>query len=289
MYIVYLVKYKGDKLPPYYIGSTSLKKIKNGYRGSIKSRKYKNIFKDELKNNLHLFEYEILGEYESRKDALKNELKKQKELNVVKSDLYFNESFASVNGMFGRDVKGKNNPMYGKKNEIIAINVLTNKKIRVSKEIFKSNINLSGHTLGMLTVLLRKTGEKIRINKKDYNNKIHLQHNKGKKVSNKTKLKLSKMRKGYITAKDWDGKFHRVHKNDKRFKSGEFGNTTSKRWIITDLKGNKFKTFNFIKFFTDNRLQRPQKHNINIDGIINFSGKPYKLISTNGWIVKCLD
>ncbi len=30
MYCVYLTTYSGDKLPPYYIGSTSIAKISNG-------------------------------------------------------------------------------------------------------------------------------------------------------------------------------------------------------------------------------------------------------------------
>lgn len=45
-YVVYLIKYLGDKLPPYYIGSSTETKLKNGYCGSISSKKYKIIFKD---------------------------------------------------------------------------------------------------------------------------------------------------------------------------------------------------------------------------------------------------
>ena len=288
MYAVYLVKYKGDKLPPYYIGSTTIKKLDNGYRGSVKSKKYKKIFKKELIENPHLFEYEILSKHKDRREALNYELEEQKKCDVVKSDLYFNMSFASVNGMFGMDVSGDLNPMYGKTKEVVAINILTNEKVRVTKEEFDLNVNLSGHTLGIINVY-DENGKIIRINKNDFSLIKHKHINTGRKHTDKLKNKLSKMRKGFITAKDWSGNFHRVNKYDKRFKNGEFGNTTSKRWIITNSDGDEFKTFNFVKFFKDNGLQRPNKNNIGPDGVITFLGRPYKLKSTNGWKVKCLD
>jgi hypothetical protein len=315
-YVVYLVTYSGDKLPKYYIGSTSIEKINNGYLGSVKSKKWKTIFELEIKNNKELFNSEILSYHETRQDALSEELRIQKEQNVVKSNEYINESLASKNGFFGMAITdehkimlskiakethekgklhkltpmcGKNNPMYGKTNEVVAINVLTNKKVRVSKKVFDSDINLSGHTIGFVSVIEIETGKKITITKEEFkrgkNNYKH--HNKDKKHSDELKNKLSEMRIGYITAKDWEGKFHRIHKDDIRLKNGEFGNTTSKRWVITDLDGNEYKTFNFRAFFNDNCLQYPRKENI-IDGVIKFKIKS-KNKSTNGWKVKCLD
>jgi hypothetical protein len=289
MYVVYLVKYKGEKLPPYYVGSTNLKKIENGYRGSIKSKKYKKIFKEELKKSPELFEYEILSEHKTRKEALKYELNKQIELDVVKSNEYFNESLASVDGMFGRDVSGELNPMFGKTNEIIAIDVRNGEKIRVSKGEYNKNPNLSGHTLGMVTVLDNNSGKFIKIKINEYDSIKHTHLNVGKKHDEDTKLKLSEMRKGYITAKDWGGKFHRIHKNDIRFKNGEFGNTNSKRCIIWDLEGKEYKVFNFRGFFKENGLQRPNKKNIDDRGVIHMSGIPKKLKPINGWRVKFLD
>ena len=44
MYCVYLTVYSGNLLPMFYIGSSSVKKIQNGYCGSISSKKYKNVF-----------------------------------------------------------------------------------------------------------------------------------------------------------------------------------------------------------------------------------------------------
>ncbi len=113
MYCVYLVSYKGSNHPPYYIGSTSIEKIQNGYLGSPKSIKWINILKEEMKNK-DLYEVSILQTTKTRKKAIDIELKIQKHFEVVKSDLFWNESYASPNGFFGRDVSGKNNPMYGK-------------------------------------------------------------------------------------------------------------------------------------------------------------------------------
>jgi len=118
MYCVYITTYSGYKLPKYYIGSTSTKKIESEkYYGSISSKKWKSIFKEELKNNKHLFSVKINSQHSTRDEALKEELRLQIENNVIKSTDYMNESLALINGMFGRDVSGKNNPMFGKKRE----------------------------------------------------------------------------------------------------------------------------------------------------------------------------
>jgi len=65
-YIVYITKYKGNLLPPFYIGSSYEEKILNGYNGSIRSKKYKEIYKKEQKENKHLFITRILSYHETR-------------------------------------------------------------------------------------------------------------------------------------------------------------------------------------------------------------------------------
>jgi len=113
-YCTYLTHYTGDKLPEWYIGSTSIKKILNGYNGSVTSKKYKTIWNSERKNNPHLFKTRILRKFYRRKITLIHELKLQKKHQVVKNDKYINLAYACINGFFGRDVSGENNPMYGK-------------------------------------------------------------------------------------------------------------------------------------------------------------------------------
>jgi hypothetical protein len=319
-YVVYLVTYSGDKLPKYYIGSTSENKIKNGYLGSIRSKKWFDIFNFESKNNKHLFSVTILSYHGTRKDALIEELRVQIERNVVKSKEYFNESFACINGFFGMVISdeqkkiigkrtseqhknglsyklpplhGKDNPMCGRTKEVVAINVLTNEKVRVSKYEFDNDVNLSGHTVGLVPVIEIKTGKSFLITKDVFkNSKNEYKHiNKGFKHTDELKAKLSKMRLGFMTGKDWNGNIYRVHKDDYRVKNGEIGGISSKRWVITDINGNEYKTFNLIKFFKYRGLQYPRPHNIDKDGWVIFRNNLKKsgISSINGWNIQCLD
>lgn len=116
-YVVYLTEYSGDKLPPFYIGSTSLEKINSGYRGSVKSKKWKAIYEKEIRENPSLFSFSIISEHATRGEALEEERRIQIERNVVKSNLYFNESIAAPNGFFGMDVSGENNPFHNKRHD----------------------------------------------------------------------------------------------------------------------------------------------------------------------------
>jgi translation initiation factor 1 (eIF-1/SUI1) len=112
-YCVYITTYLGDKLPSKYIGSSSVDRVVKGYRGSVKSRKWKKIWKDELRDNPELFSTEIRSYHTTKTEAVCEELKLQLELSVVTSTDWINESYAKVNGFFGRDVSGNLNPNYG--------------------------------------------------------------------------------------------------------------------------------------------------------------------------------
>ena len=119
MFVVYLTMYKGDKLPRWYIGSSSEDKILDGYNGSVCSKKYKDDYLDEQRINKHLFKTRILSFHEDRKEALAEELIVQKLHNVVKNEKYMNMSYAVINGFFGMPMKGVNigekNVLFGKK------------------------------------------------------------------------------------------------------------------------------------------------------------------------------
>lgn len=114
MYCVYLITYTGDKLPKYYVGSTKVLNLEQGYRGSVYSKKYKSIWKAEVSNNPQLFTYSIISKHKTRQEALEAELQYQVENSVVCSECYANMSLAQPDGFFGMDVSGKNNPMHGK-------------------------------------------------------------------------------------------------------------------------------------------------------------------------------
>jgi len=96
MYCVYLTTYFGNKLPPFYIGSTSAKKILNGYNGSVSSQAYKQIWKTERDVNPDLFITRVIKMFNTRNEATAFELKIQKALRVVENNLYINKGYASM-------------------------------------------------------------------------------------------------------------------------------------------------------------------------------------------------
>lgn len=94
-FCTYLIFYSGNKLPPFYIGSTSVEKLKRGYMGTICSKQYKKIWKNELNENRQLFKVKIISLHDTRKDALSKEEILQKKLNVIVSPLYVNMAIAN--------------------------------------------------------------------------------------------------------------------------------------------------------------------------------------------------
>lgn len=113
---VYLTIYTGNKLPPFYIGSTSIERIRKGYMGSVRSKKYKDIWKSEIRNHPELFKVKIISIHDKREDALLKEEKLHLLLQVSKSPMYINESIASHKGIFGVSLFGNNNPSTKKEN-----------------------------------------------------------------------------------------------------------------------------------------------------------------------------
>lgn len=140
MYVVYLTYYKGTKLPPWYIGSSSEKKILNDYTGSVCSKKWKEIYYKELKENRSLFKTRILSYHKTRESAVIEENRLQLKHNVVKSNKYFNETYA-IDGCFTRDKTGELNPMFGKGH------LVSGKKNGRHKDNFNGNIEELGKNI----------------------------------------------------------------------------------------------------------------------------------------------
>jgi hypothetical protein len=113
IYCVYLTTYKGNKLPPFYIGSSSVEKVQKGYHGSVCSKQFRDIWKSEIRKNPNLFQTKIISTHSDRKEATLRERDLQKKLSAVKNPLYTNQSFAAYDSFTDRDQSGKNNPMYG--------------------------------------------------------------------------------------------------------------------------------------------------------------------------------
>lgn len=114
IYRVYVTFYLGNKLPPFYIGSTKEDRLNSGYHGSVRSQKYRTVWESELKNHPEHFKTIPLStRYTTQKEAIEVESRLQQRLNVIKSDMYVNMSIASKDGCFGRDVSGENHPLFG--------------------------------------------------------------------------------------------------------------------------------------------------------------------------------
>lgn len=162
-FVVYLVTYFGNKLPKFYLGSTTLVKINQGYFGSVRSLDYKKVWKEELSANPSLFDMNILSYHKTRKLALIEELRQQKLVNAPHNPEYVNKAFACVNGCFGvskqSKYKGKSGnecPWFGSKMSTVSRNRQRKAKTGAKNpaackyEIYDSNQNLKFSCIGNL-------------------------------------------------------------------------------------------------------------------------------------------
>lgn len=95
MYCVYLTIYSGNKLPPFYIGYSSVKKVERGYHGTVKSKEYMGIWKEELSENPHLFKTTILTTHDSREEAKEKEEYFQRYFRVHRNPMYVNRCISN--------------------------------------------------------------------------------------------------------------------------------------------------------------------------------------------------
>ena len=77
-----------------------MEKYNKGYCMSVCSKAYKDIWKQELKENLHLFDVVILSEHETRQQAFEEELRLQISKDIPMNTLFVNKSLARKNGHF---------------------------------------------------------------------------------------------------------------------------------------------------------------------------------------------
>lgn len=229
--MVYLVKYSGNKHPPYYIGSSSREKVLQGYRGSPTSIKWAKVVRGEMRENPELYSVEILETCATRREALEAELRLQVENDVVKSPMYYNMSLATPNGFFGMDVSGENNPRYGSEVREETRNILREKNkgkvvvsadngvtwFVVSKEEYTSNKGAYITPKGEFNPkVILATRERVR------NGTHHFcdpevqeriaEKRRGVKMPEEHKRKLSESRKK-LNIKPWQAAQHLGHAN----------------------------------------------------------------------------
>jgi NUMOD3 motif len=223
IYVTYLTIYSGNKLPPFYIGSSSLVNINKGYHGTVKSKKYKSIWKEELRNSPELFKTKIISQHNDRKQALEKELILQKKLNVVKSPMYINMSLSCPNGYFGMDTKGIKKSEETKKRMSVAF---TGRKLPTLSEERKKQISQSfignqyrlgiPHTDETKIKLSQSLNGRIIGPLSEEHKKKLSDSLKGKKLSEEHKRKISEGQKGKPLSEDHKKKLSEVKKGKKR-------------------------------------------------------------------------
>jgi len=252
-YCVYLTIYRGNKLPPFYIGSSSVEKVNNGYHGSVMSMRYVDTWKSELKNNIHLFETKIISIHTTRELATENECKFQKQLNVVYSPLYINMAYASPTGYFGISLKGKDSPAYGREWSDESRKIASD----VKKEEWK-NPNSKFYT------------EEHKIKKS------LAQSNAFKKPNTKFKTKEYSEKRSKQLKANYNDPNSKINSLECRERGGM---SKSANWEITDPNGNTFNIRNMRKFCRENFLYQSNMGKVASGGAKQHKGYTCKKLS----------
>ena len=152
MFCVYITFYRGNKMPPFYVGySRTDRVLLENYHGTVKSKAYKDVWKSELVENPKLFVTKIISKHTTRKEASTKETHIQRKLRVHINPLYIN-----------RNISG--DTFYRKKNEY-------KHSEETKKKIGKTNsIRLKGNipwNKGKSGVYSEKTLQKMREKRKD--------------------------------------------------------------------------------------------------------------------------
>ena len=102
MYCTYLTTYSGNKLPPFYIGYSTVEKVNSGYMGSVTSRNYKDIWLKEKNERSYLFKTFIISVHSDIKEAQEKEKYLQRHFKVRMNPMYINKSIAGHADLRGR-------------------------------------------------------------------------------------------------------------------------------------------------------------------------------------------
>lgn len=96
MYCTYITIYIGNKLPPFYIGYSTISKINRGYHGTVTSKKHKKVWIEEMKRNPSFFKTKIIKIFDTRESAINHESYLHKHFNVDVNPMYINEAISNI-------------------------------------------------------------------------------------------------------------------------------------------------------------------------------------------------
>jgi hypothetical protein len=94
-FCIYLTSYRGNKLPPFYVGSSSTKQIARGYHGSVKSRRYRKIWEAEIEHHPEMFRTQVVALYDTRQEAYDAEERLHRRLDIIKNPMHINLALAN--------------------------------------------------------------------------------------------------------------------------------------------------------------------------------------------------
>ena len=215
-YCVYLTIYSGNKLPPYYIGYSTIKKVHNGYHGTVTSKKYKTIWQNELINNSNLFKTKILSQYKTIAEAKKRESEIQSYFKVDTNSMYINMFIQSNKFSFDRTgIKHTNKT----KEKMSATRIGKTTKLKGSTKSVehkeKIRLALKGKKRDPLITI------KIANSRRGKKNKIPVSLETRKKISVATKAAMTSEVRAKIskaTTKENNGFFGKKHSEETRKK-----------------------------------------------------------------------
>jgi hypothetical protein len=89
-YVVYITFYRGNRLPPFYIGKTSKSNVLKGYNGTVSSKKYKAVWLQERIDHPELFKTVILSYHTTEGEALFRETHILRFFNAANNPMFIN-------------------------------------------------------------------------------------------------------------------------------------------------------------------------------------------------------
>jgi hypothetical protein len=98
-YCTYLTVIIYSDLPFMYIGSGKTKDVLSGkYKGSVSSKQYKAIFNQLKQEQSHLVHSEVINQFETRQEAMDEEIKLHAMYDVAKCPVFMNKARATATG-----------------------------------------------------------------------------------------------------------------------------------------------------------------------------------------------